>query len=216
MSDDDDKIIPFGDPNKRKASKQAKDEFDKRQAGRRMSPGKRENMTDEPFTPPELESLSKPRKGRPVVPQKYDIPLTNMEEKYVDCMMLTKTEEEAAEMAGVKKSNIRDFVRRVRSKPNVMDALRKKVVEHQARKPTREFLQKQLLEMIVNPMSSPDTKHKAIRTVSEMQGFLQNKDAGGNFNLNFTVVAPDGTPLPGFTAPALPTVAKNEDESDDE
>lgn len=203
----------FGDPNKRKASRAALDEFDEAHgSGRRASPASRDTTLEAPFTPPELEKKSMSTRGRPIVPRAYDVPLTPMEEKYVDAMMLTKSEEEAAKQAGVKPSYIRDFVRGCRSKPNVLDALRKRIVEHQARKPSREFLQKQLLEMAMNPMVGHDTKHKVIRTLSEMQGFLQNQNAGGNFNLNFTVVAPDGTPITGFTPPAVPKIEGPKDE----
>lgn len=200
----------FGDPNKRKASREAAEEFPIK--GRRDSAVERDSSLEKPFTPPELEKKALSKRGRPVVPREFDIPLTPMEEKFVECMMLTKSEDEAAKMAGVKPTYIRDFTRKMRSKPNVLEAIRKKIVEHQSRKPSREFLQKQLLEMAMNPMVGADTKHKVLRTLSEMQGFLQNQNAGGNFNLNFTVVAPDGTPMTGFTPPAVPKIEGPTDE----
>lgn len=207
MSDD---FVPLGDPNKRKASKASAEAFPA--SGRKASAAPSAEGLSEPFTPPELRKASMASRGRPRVPKEYDVPLTPMETKYVDSMMLCKTEEDAAAMAGVKPSYIRDFVRSARSKPNVLEALRKKVVEHQSRKPTREFLQKQMLEMVTNPMIGADTKHKVLRTLSEMQGYLQNQNAGGNFNLNFTVVAPDGTPMTGFTPPPVPKVEGPKDE----
>lgn len=202
----------FGDPNKRKASRSASEEFIPSAGGRRASPVEKEPISDEPFTPPEMAAKSMSRRGRPIVPKKYDVPLTPMEVKYVDAMMLSKTEEEAAKLAGVKPTYVRDFVSKCRTKPNVLEALRQKVVEHQSRKPSREFIQKQLLEMATNPIVGHDTKHKVLRTLSEMQGYLQNQNAGGNFNLNFTVVAPDGTPITGFTPPPVPKLEGPQDE----
>lgn len=193
MSDDDDKIIELKSRRRK----------DPNMGGRRNSNERPPGEFDKPFTPPELEKASMSRRGRKRVPREYDVPLTATETKYVECMMLEKTEEAAAQKAGVRPSSVRRFVREMRTKPNVLEAIRKKIVEHQSRKPSREFVQKMLLEMAVNPTVGPDTRHKVLRTISEMQGFLQNQNAGGNFNLNFTVVSPDGTPLPGFTPPTI-------------